>query len=196
MSFSDSMRPSLNGTYSPHVGNVGEGLSAAAVAASQAVAEGYAHLTVANLGMEDPSLDYHHFVNMMYPGLDPASGIGPYTHVDPTQILHVDHSEGPFQSFHPSPSSDGWGNGVGSSSGASPEPYTVSTASTPPSAEGAAGSSRSAQPSRKIASSKRVDNATRAGTSGAQRKGCVSVVCCSGVMTWGLRRWRGVQEHT
>ena len=38
----------------------------------------------------------------------------------------------------------------------------MSTASTPPSAEGAAGSSRSTQPPRKIASSKRVDNATYA----------------------------------
>ncbi len=57
----------------------------------------------------------------------------PYTHVDPTQILNVGDG---YPAFHASPSSDGWGGGVGSSSNASPEPYNASNASTPPSAEG------------------------------------------------------------
>ncbi|KAH9946988.1 hypothetical protein B0H21DRAFT_822341 [Amylocystis lapponica] len=166
--FPDALRSSLNGTYSPNIGHAGEALSAAAVAASNAVAEGYAQLNVANLGMEDTTLDYHHFVSMMYPGLDGGSGMGPYTHVDPTQILPVEHPDGPFQSFHPSPSSDGWGNGVNSSSNASPEPYNTSTASTPPSAENG---SSSRNPPRKIASSKRVTQDTgRAGAGSAQRK--------------------------
>ncbi|KAJ3483886.1 hypothetical protein NLJ89_g12025 [Agrocybe chaxingu] len=69
-----------------------------------------------------------------------------YTHVDPTQILSINTSSGPgggsaggsntFPNYHASPSSDDWGNGVNSSSNASPEPYNVSNASTPPSAEG------------------------------------------------------------
>ncbi|KAI0355629.1 hypothetical protein OH77DRAFT_1511483 [Trametes cingulata] len=172
LSYSESMRPPLNGTYSPPVPSVNEGLSAAAVAASAAVAETYAQFNMANMGLEDYQL-----MNMMYQSPhDMNSALGPnpnpFTHVDPTQILPLEHStaEGVF---HPSPSSDGWGNGVGSSSNASPEPYNVSNASTPPSVEGAAGSSRGAQP-RKIASSKRATQesaAARAAAAGAQRKG-------------------------
>ncbi|KAI0630208.1 hypothetical protein C8Q77DRAFT_1136925 [Trametes polyzona] len=190
LSYSDSMRPTLNGTYSPPVGSVNEGLSAAAVAASAAVAETYAHF---NMGLEDYQL-----MNMMYPhpaphphqhpthghahghghghdhhlapALGPPNPNHPFTHVDPTQILPLEHT--PDGAFHPSPSSDGWGNGVGSSSNASPEPYNVSNASTPPSVDGAPGGARTAQP-RKIASSKRAsqqENAARAGAA-AQRKG-------------------------
>ncbi|KAI0332360.1 hypothetical protein GY45DRAFT_1344763 [Cubamyces sp. BRFM 1775] len=172
LSYSDSMRQSLNGTYSPSVGSVNEGLSAAAVAASAAVAETYAQFNMANMGLEDYQL-----MNMMYHSahdMNPALGPNPhpFTHVDPTQILPIEHpADG---GFHPSPSSDGWGNGVGSSSNASPEPYNVSNASTPPSVDGAPGSSRTAQQPRKIASSKRAsqsENAARAGGAGAQRKG-------------------------
>ncbi|KAI1794173.1 hypothetical protein LXA43DRAFT_971422 [Ganoderma leucocontextum] len=169
LSFSDSIRTSLNGTYPPSMGVGNEGLSAAAVAASAAITDSYAQFSMGNLDMENYQL-----MNMMYNsaaqhdlGSTLGSNHGSFT-VDPHQILPLEPTEA---IFHRSPSSDGWGNGVGSSSGASPEPYTVSTASTPPSAEGVAGSSRNAQPPRKIASSKRVDNATRAGTSSAQRKG-------------------------
>ncbi|KAI0743591.1 hypothetical protein C8Q80DRAFT_1345613 [Daedaleopsis nitida] len=167
LSFSDSIR-SMNGTYSPPVGVSNEGLSAAAAAASAAVAETYAQFNMANMTLENfPLMDmmYHNATHGMDPGM--GSNANPYT-VDPTQILPIDHSE----VFHPSPSSDGWGNGVGSSSNASPEPYNVSNASTPPSGDGAAGGSRNAPP-RKIASTKRViqDAAARAGASSAQRKG-------------------------
>lgn len=160
--FHDSLRSSLNGS-SYSVGPGSEGLSAAAAAASAAVADGYAQLNVGNLGLDDQPLDYTNLVGMMYP-LDGSSGMGPITHVDPHQILPVEHQEGPFGIFHPSPSSDGWGNGA--SSNASPEPYT-SNASTPPSAENGAAARN---PARKIASSKRVSQDTRAGGS---RKTCV-----------------------
>ncbi|CDO69361.1 hypothetical protein BN946_scf184961.g3 [Trametes cinnabarina] len=171
LSYQDSMRASLNGTYSPSVGSMNEGLSAAAVAASAAVAETYAQFNMANMGLEDYQL-----MNMMYHSThDMNPGIGPnphpFTHVDPTQILPIEHTADSV--FHPSPSSDGWGNGVGSSSNASPEPYNVSNASTPPSVEGAQGSTRNAPQPRKIASSKRASQDTgRAGAgAGAQRKG-------------------------
>ncbi|EMD37831.1 hypothetical protein CERSUDRAFT_114478 [Gelatoporia subvermispora B] len=169
VSFSESMQSSLNETYSPTGGHNDNRLSAAAAAASAAVAEGYAQLNVANLGMDDSSLDYHRLVSMMYPGpLDSGSTLGPFTHVDPTQILPLDNSENAFQSFHASPSSDGWGNGVNSSSNASPEPYNTSNASTPPSAENTVSGRGQV---RKIASSKRVSQDISArGGSGAQRK--------------------------
>lgn len=165
--FNPPMRPSLNGAYSPIIGDAGDTLSPAAVAASAAMAEGYAQLNVAgNYGIEE-ALEYQQLVSMMYPGgMESAHAMGqhPFTHVDPTQILPLEHQEGGFQSYHPSPSSDGWGNGVGSSSNASPEPYNTSNASSPPSME-ANGSARSQVP-RKIASSKRVsgESSTRPGT--------------------------------
>lgn len=141
--YSDSGRSSINGSsYAAHIGSPtsgSEGLSAAAAAASAAMAEGYAQLSAVNLaGIDDPSLDYQHLMGMVYSGLDTNRNIGsPYTHVDPTQILSsVDGGDNSYQSFHASPSSDGWGNGVNSSSNASPEPYNTSSASTPPSAEG------------------------------------------------------------
>lgn len=178
------------GAYSPAEPGA-EGLSAAAAAASAAVAEGYAQLNVANLaGLDDPALDYMGMgLGMgLYGGLDGALGHHPFTHVDPTQILPLDAGEGPFQSFHPSPSSDGWGNGVGSSSNASPEPYITSNASTPPSVEGLPnGGAAAGRAARKISASKRLDGAGRAG----QRKGCVSgrgLVACALLM-------RALQQH-
>jgi len=109
------------------------------------------------MGMSFPNLDGHSSLNQ-----------GPYTHVDPNQILPSDVIS---QNFHPSPSSDGWGNGVGSSSNASPEPYNTSTASTPPSTEGHINGNAVKNQPRKIASSRRVsqDNAARAALM-AQRK--------------------------
>jgi len=129
-------------------------LSAAAAAASAAMAEGYAQLDAANLaGSEDSGLDYRQFMGLTYSSMDNGSYLAhnPYTHVDPTHILPAEHGDGVF---HASPSSDGWGNGVNSSSTASPEPYNTSTASTPPSVEGTTNSRN--QP-RKFASTKRVD---------------------------------------
>ena len=110
-----------------------EGLSAAAVAASAAVAEGYAQLSA----VDENVLDYRQFMGMAYPNIDnsPSMAHNPYTHVDPTQILSVNPRSGGggsapnYQTFHPSPSSDDWVNS------GSPESYNVSNASTPPSTE-------------------------------------------------------------
>ncbi|KAJ7497282.1 hypothetical protein FB451DRAFT_1017720 [Mycena latifolia] len=138
-----SQRANSGGAYpaaSSTSSSVGEGLSAAAAAASAAMAEGYAQLNAANLAGVDEStaLDYRHLMGLVYPDNIRNSVVqNPYTHVDPTQILAGGQGEGGFPSFHASPSSDGWGNGVNSSSNASPEPYNASNASTPPSTEGA-----------------------------------------------------------
>lgn len=119
-----------------------EGLSAAAVAASAAVAEGYAQLSA----VDENVLDYRQLMGMVYPNIDnsPSMSHNPYTHVDPTQILSVNAGGGSgsggggggaapnYQTLHHSPSSDEWGNGVNSGS---PESYNVSNASTPPSTE-------------------------------------------------------------
>ncbi|KAI0043650.1 hypothetical protein FA95DRAFT_1609196 [Auriscalpium vulgare] len=142
-----------------------ENMSAAAMAASVAMAEGYARLNAANMaGVEDTGLEYQQLMGLMYSSIDGANLHQPFTHVDPTQILPAEHTESGFPSLHPSPSSDGYdGYGLNSSAG-SPEPLNTSNASTPPSVEG----SSNAQP-RKIASTKRVmqDVAAR---SAAQRK--------------------------
>lgn len=167
--FHDPLRSSLNGTYSS-ADHSTEGLSAAAAAASAAVAEGYAQLNMA--GLDETGLDYS-LMGMgigMYPHLDGNSSLvhQPFTHIDPTQILPADHGDGSYQSFHPSPSSDGWGNGLNSSSNASPEPYITSNASTPPSIEGAPnGGGLGRSTSRKVLSSKRSDATARP----MQRKG-------------------------
>ena len=163
-----------------------EGLSAAAVAASAAVAEGYAQLGLAG-GLDD----YTHILSFYssFPehpstadpsigGHLPSSGSYdamqiPYTHVDPTQIsppsgdidgTGVGGVGGQHAYHNPSPSSDGWGIGSGhTSTGASPEPYNGSAASTPPSIEGVgsgssgSGTATSARhPTRKVVTSKRV----------------------------------------
>ncbi|KAI0081911.1 hypothetical protein K474DRAFT_1612431 [Panus rudis PR-1116 ss-1] len=124
-------------------------------------------------GPSDPGLEYQQLLGMMYPSLDghhhhshSAASLAvaaaqqqhhhqqqhPYT-VDPTQILPSDAFP---PSFHPSPSSDGWGNGVNSSSNASPEPYNTSNASTPPSVDGVTSSGVSRNTNRKIVPSRRV----------------------------------------
>lgn len=104
-----------------------EGLSPAAVAASAAMRESYAHLNAVT-GTDD--VDYNQIMGY-YPNLESQ-------YVDPTQILsvsQVDTANGAFTNFHASPSSDEWANGVNSSH-ASPEPFNGSNASTPPSADG------------------------------------------------------------
>lgn len=117
------------------------------------------------------------YLSGMYSGFD-NHGMGqhPYTHVDPTQILPLEHSD--MQNFHASPSSDGWGNGVNSSSGASPEPYITSNASTPPSVEGMTNGSNSRNPGRKMASSRRISQ--EGGRPSASSKGTPEVMGQSG----------------
>ncbi|KAI6121580.1 hypothetical protein F5141DRAFT_1091225 [Pisolithus sp. B1] len=155
--FPDSASHSLGGpTYTPSVSSphgVNEGLSTAAAVANAAMSEGYAQPNSANFLSDEGSLEYH-ILGLPFSSLDPSVGLtqGPYTHVDPTQILPVDHSgETILQSYHASPSSD-WGNGITTSSTESPEPYVASTASSPPSVDGA----NSRSQNRKIASMKRV----------------------------------------
>ena len=173
----------IHGKAPPQINS--EGLSPAAVAASAAVAEGYAQLGLAG-GLDDYShiLGYYSFsehtptTNTSIGGHLPSSGSYdtmqiPYTHVDPTQISppsgDIDGTGlggvGSQQAYNDtSPSSDGWGIGSGpTSTGASPEPYNGSAASTPPSVEGiGSGNSGSGtttstrHPTRKIVSSKRV----------------------------------------
>ncbi|KAI0066118.1 hypothetical protein BV25DRAFT_1835812 [Artomyces pyxidatus] len=165
---------SLTSTYSPLASphsQPNESLSAAAIAASAAMAEGYARLSAANLaGGDDSGLEYQHLMGLMYSNVDGSSNIAhqPFTHIDPTQILPAEHTENGFLSLHPSPSSDGW-NGFNSSAAGSPEPLNTSNASTPPSVEGSSTGVQQRNGGRKIASTKRVmqDAAAR---SAAQRK--------------------------
>lgn len=158
-SFHDSVPHPLNGSaFGPSVGTtsgVNEGLSAAAAAASAVMADSYRISSATANFPSDDALDYNHLLGLQYSNLDAGLAQGPYT-VDPTQILPVEHGDGVLQSYHASPSSDGWGNGITSSSTASPEPYLTSSASTPPSAEGVTTGSSSRNQIRKIASSKRV----------------------------------------
>ncbi|KAJ3896245.1 hypothetical protein GG344DRAFT_36990 [Lentinula edodes] len=122
-------------------GGAGSNLSAAAASASVVMAEGYARLSAVN-GIDDLTGGG---IGLGGIGIDDSStgagnSSGPFTHVDPTQILAG--SGGVYA--HASPSSDGWGptstalpnasGGPGSSS--SPE---ASNASTPPSGEGGSG---------------------------------------------------------
>jgi GATA-binding protein len=157
--YHDNPHSTLSSTpYSPHTSPPlapNEGLSAPSIAASAAVAESYARLNLA--GVDDPGMDYPNMIGIMYAnGVEAASlSHQPFTHVDPTQILPAEHGENGFPSLHPSPSSDGWGNGFASSTAASPEPRDGSNASTPPSADG----SSIRQGVRKIASTKRIQDA-------------------------------------
>ncbi|KAL4074056.1 hypothetical protein J3A83DRAFT_4090639 [Scleroderma citrinum] len=157
--FHDSTPHSINGvTYTPSVGSpsgVNEGLSAVAAAANAAMAEGYTQPSAGNY-LSDDGLEYH-ILGLPFSTLDTGVGLtqGPYTHVDPTHILPLEHGgDTVLQSYHASPSSD-WGNGVPTSSTASPEPYITSNASSPPSVDGIPNSNARTQ-SRRIASTKRV----------------------------------------
>ncbi|KIK44787.1 hypothetical protein CY34DRAFT_599629 [Suillus luteus UH-Slu-Lm8-n1] len=153
-SFHDSVSHPLNGSAYGSSSAVNEGLSAAAAAASAAMAEGYRNLSAA---ANYPPDDFGHLLGLPFGNLDASVNLaqGPYT-VDPTQILPVEHGDGVLQSYHASPSSDGWGNGLTSSSTASPEPYLTSSASSPPSVEGATTGPNSRNQMRKIASTKRI----------------------------------------
>ncbi|KAJ3989133.1 hypothetical protein F5890DRAFT_135815 [Lentinula detonsa] len=164
-----------HGGHSHHAStsSSGTGLSPAAASASAVMAEGYARLSAVN-GIDDltsglglrgmgidgaggSTVDYTLMESLgpMYSGLEDSSTgsgnhSGPFTHVDPTQIL-----AGPGGVYaNASPSSDGWGptstalpnvsGGPGSS--ASPQP---SNASTPPSGEGVSGPFTSSAPTSK-----------------------------------------------
>ncbi|OJA14203.1 hypothetical protein AZE42_09474, partial [Rhizopogon vesiculosus] len=136
-SFHDSVPHSLNRfSFGPSIGatsGVNEGLSAAAAAASAAMAEGYHMSSAAANFPSDDALDFNHFLGLQYGNLDSGVSLtqGPYT-VDPTQILPVEHGgDGVLQSYHTSPSIDEWGNGITSSSTASPEPYLTSSSHGP-----------------------------------------------------------------
>ncbi|KAG6334213.1 hypothetical protein ID866_4871, partial [Astraeus odoratus] len=152
--FRNSAPHSLNGaTYTPSVGSppgVNEGLSSAA--SNPTIVESYAQPNPGNF-LRDDSLDYHQILGLPF-SLDAGVGFT-YTHVDPTQILPVEHGgENVLQSYQASPSSD-WGNGVATSTTASPEPYVTSNASSPPSLDGIPHSGARTQ-SRKMTSTKRV----------------------------------------
>ncbi|KXN90626.1 Nitrogen regulatory protein NUT1 [Leucoagaricus sp. SymC.cos] len=118
--------------YHPQSGTIGlsghhDGLSAAAAAASAAMAEGYAQLSAANL-VDDSGLDYRQLMGL---GLAYPLDGSPFTHVDPTQIVNFAANVSPGGL---SPASD-WVNGLSTSAAASPESYNASNASTPPSTE-------------------------------------------------------------
>ena len=145
--------------YSPHTSPPLAPTEILSAAASAVVAESYARLNANNLtGVEDPSINYS-LMGMMYANGVDASSLShqPFTHVDPTQILPAEHGENGFSSLHPSPSSDGWGNGFVSSTAASPEPRDASNGSSPPSAEGPSATTQ--QGARKIASTRRMQDA-------------------------------------
>lgn len=174
-----------------YAGSSGDGLSAAAAAASAAMAEGYAQLNAADLaGVDDSLLDYSQLLGIMYHGVDGSMGNqNPYTHVDPTQILGPGDSGGNgsagtgggglggYPSFA-SPSSDGWGNGLGSSSNASPE-QSISNASTPPSTESP---SNTAQGSRSTAVGRKYIP-LKQGAHGMQREKSFSATASSNPQT-------------
>ncbi|KAG0704534.1 hypothetical protein DFH29DRAFT_981455 [Suillus ampliporus] len=188
-SFHDSVSHSMNGSaYGPSSG-VNEGLSAAAAAASAAMAEGYRNLSAAANFQSD---DYSHLLGLPFGNLDASVSLaqGPYT-VDPTQILPVEHGDGVLQSYHASPSSDGWGNGLTSSSTASPEPYITSSASSPPSVEGATTGSNSRNQMRKIASSKRIAQEIRRKKSNSAMSPTIGTVSRSATSTPDLSTREG-----
>jgi GATA-binding protein len=167
---SEDLRPPEGQYQQPSHSSVGEsaysssvdsttgntGLSAAAAAASAAMVEGYAQLSAANMaGSDESGLDFRQFIALAYPA-DDNGAQNPYTHVDPTQILPVDHGDA-FQNFHASPSSDGYYPGsFGSGSTASPEANNTSSASTPPSVEGTSIGQTGRIPPRQFVSTKRV----------------------------------------
>ena len=136
----ESGASSSDGTQSYLTSPQNEHLTPAAAAASMAMAEGYANLNAANMtdNGDESTLDYRQLMGLVYPNMENGNSLSQnaYT-VDPTQIMSA--GEASYGTFHTSPSSDGWGNGRGSSTNASPEPYN-SNASTPPSIENAAGS--------------------------------------------------------
>lgn len=152
--FHDSTPHSLSGpTYTSSVRSppgVNEGVAATAMADDYAQ-----HLSAANFPADD-GVDYHQIFGLPFPSLDGGVnlGHGPYTHVDPTQILPVEHREMVLQSYHASPTSE-WSNALPSST-ASPEPYITSNASSPPSVEGANNATNARLSNRKISSTNRV----------------------------------------
>ncbi|KIK67466.1 hypothetical protein GYMLUDRAFT_872508 [Collybiopsis luxurians FD-317 M1] len=185
------------GSHSHHASSssgAGSGLSPAAASASAVMAEGYARLSAANgidnltsgalsLGMNNataPAVDYAIMGSLgpLYSGLDDSTPgasnpNGPFTHIDPTQIL-AGSGGGVYNNA--SPSSDGWGpssafpNIPGPGSSASPEP---SSASTPPSGvEGGPGIfTGSTKAGRKFISLKGDDKAKKSGVGETLRSG-------------------------
>lgn len=109
-------------------------------------------------GLEESGIPFQHYLGFVYPTYDPNAGFSQHQFIDPTQLLGVDRDIGQGQSYLASPSSDGYG-GIISSSTASPEPYIASSSSTPPSTESSgsgAGSTSRTITGRKISTSKRL----------------------------------------
>jgi GATA-binding protein len=216
----------IRGKTPPQINS--EGLSAAALAASAAVAEGYAQLGLAG-GLDDYShvLDFYSTFSDHTPPtgtsmgghLQPSGSYDtiqiPYTHVDPTQISppsgDVDGtgigSVGSQQAYHnTSPSSDGWGIGSGgTSTGASPEPHTGSTASTPPSIDGVVSGSPGSgttmstrHPTRKIVASKRLAQEVQRRKSVSSANGPVpgASKLSEGITDSNSRSGKGTNEET
>jgi len=148
------------------------GLSAAAAAASAALAEEYTQLNMANL--VDSGLDYHQLMDLGGLAYPPDSS--PFTHVDPTQIINFTTG---INSGALSPTSE-WANRIGRSTAASPESYNASNASTPPSAESPGASGICATPNPRPQGSRRTLDSTRKyvplrqGAQDAQRRKSIS----------------------
>jgi len=155
-----------------HTGQRESGLSAAAAAASAALAEEYTQLNMANL--VDSGLDYHHLMDLGGLAYPPDSS--PFTHVDPTQIINFTTG---INSGALSPTSE-WANRIGRSTAASPESYNASNASTPPSAESPGASGICATPNPRPQGSRRTIDSTRKyvplrqGAQDAQRRKSIS----------------------
>ena len=196
----------IHGKTPPRINS--EGLSAAAVAASAAVAEGYAELGYAG-GLDDYS-NILRFYSLSEHAPTTSTSIGghlpssgpydtmqiPYTYVDPTKISPPGDIDGTgvggigsHQGYHNTgPSSDGWG--IGSdypSTGASPEPYNGSAASAP-SIEGVVSSSNSGSG---IATSTRHTTVSNSGSgNGANDETDPSVTVCRNCQTTNTPLWR------
>jgi len=136
-----------------HTGQRETGLSAAAAAASAALAEEYTQLDMANL--VESGLDYHQLMDLG--GLAYPPDNSPFTHVDPTQIINLTTG---ISSGALSPTSE-WANRIGRSTAASPESYNASNASTPPSAESTGASGICATPNPRPHGSRRSLDSTR-----------------------------------
>ena len=108
-----------------------EGLSAATVKTSTAVAESHARFN--STGVEG-GLERQDIIGLMYTSGGEATSLPqqPFTHVDPTQILPVDYGENGFSSLRPSPSSDGWSSSFASSTVASPIAWKSTASPDPP----------------------------------------------------------------
>ena len=159
--YAGSSRTSMGTPYSPVDSPGGGDGVMSALQGTGGSGTGGAQASLASL---EEGIPLQSLLGLVYPSYDPSAGFAQqqYTHIDPTQLL-VDREIGQGQSYHASPSSDGYG-GILSSSTASPEPYVASNSSTPPSTESSAsaGSTTKTVTSRKISTSKRLSQESSA----------------------------------